>query len=108
MEEEISYQLQYDERLGIKRPVLFVEYEQLSRSEQEMFEEACQQISSEIPDRIRYFEKEYLEYFDSLSQAEHEEMFEHMIKKMNDISRCISELNLLYLYIEGTYLGSNH
>lgn len=97
----------FDPRLGLKRPRLNVEYEALSKEQQETFELGCLQICAEIPEQIRQFEQQYMNYYTQLTNVEDESVFDQLNAKMNDLSSRINDLNLLYLTIEGTYLGAN-
>lgn len=102
----MKYTLKQDERLGISKPVLFVEYEQLSIQEQADFELLCQTVCAKIPETIRLFEHRYMKYFDQLDQVD-ETGFYELMGEMNEISSCISDLNLLYLWIEGNFLSNS-
>ena len=99
-----AFELCYDEELGLMRPVLHVEYESLSPEKRQEFEWACQQVCAEIPDRLHQFEQSYMELYEKLKDTEDEELFYKTNEKMNELSKKISEINLLYLQIEGTYL----
>jgi hypothetical protein len=102
------FELRYDPRLKLERPYLFVEYDQLPAPVQEEFEFACQRVCAQIPDKIKEFERKYLQIYESLKEAKDEEFFAFM-DELNEISSIICDLNLLYLHIEGTYLsGSVH
>jgi hypothetical protein len=106
--EQRWFELRYDPRLKLKRPYLYVEYEDLPVSVQEEFEFACQRVCAQIPDRIKEFEQKYLQIYEALKEAKDEEFF-LLMDQLNEISSIICDLNLLYLHIEGTYLsGSVH
>jgi hypothetical protein len=97
----------FDERLGIPRPCLTVEYEELPLEARYRFELGCQQVVSEIPARIRSFEQRYLTLYESLSEVTSEQELDERMAEMNEISSCIADLNVLYFHIEGTYIGAN-
>jgi hypothetical protein len=102
----MKYTLQQDNRLGVARPVLFVDYEQLSTEEQASFELLCQTTSAQIPEAIKRLEQQYMERFTKLDQVEEDEFYT-LMDEMNELSSCICDLNLLYLWIEGKFLSSN-
>jgi hypothetical protein len=104
---EPPFSFVFDPRLGLKRPRLNREYEALTLEQQEAFELGCLQICAEIPEQIRQFEQQYMYYFAQLTEVDDESFFDQLNAKMNDISSRINDLNLLYLTIEGTYLGAN-
>lgn len=97
----------FDERLGIRRPRLFVDYEELSTARRHRFELGCQEVCSEIPSRIRWFEKRYMTLFEALNETSSETELDRLLDEMNELSSCIADLNVLYLHIEGTYIGAN-
>lgn len=97
----------FDERLGIHRPRLFVDYEELSRDNRHRFELGCQEVCAEIPERIRLLEERYMNLFEALNEMATEAEWERLMDEMNDLSSCIADLNVLYLHIEGTYIGAN-
>lgn len=100
------YELYYDPRLKIERPLLHVDYEELSEAERAEFEVMCQRVCSRIPVQIQSFEKAYMERFETLEQTEEDDAFYAMLNEMNEISSCISDLNVLFLHIEGRFLAS--
>lgn len=100
------YELCYDTRLQIERPYLHVRIDELSEVEREAFEVVCQQVCSRIPVQIQVFEKKYMERFTALESAEEDDMFFDLLQEMNEISSCISDLNVLFLQIEGRFLAS--
>lgn len=103
----IPYQFHYDPLLQVDRPYLLISYEKMTVDEQEDFEVRCQEVCAYIPERIRQFEGKYMYYFDQLAHVESDNDFERITNNMNEISSCISDLNLLYLYIEGSFLGAS-
>lgn len=104
---EPPFSLVFDSRLGLKRPRLHTEYEALTPEQQEAFELACLEICAEIPERIRLYEQQYMHYYAQLTDVEDESVFDRLNAQMNDLSSRINDLNLLYLTIEGRYLGAN-
>lgn len=101
------FSIEFDERLGVYLPQLEVEYEQMSKEHQHEFELQCQQICSQIPERIRVLEQEYMKIYEALKEAEDDAEFMRYNDQMNELSRTICDLNLLYLHIEGSYLGAH-
>lgn len=104
---ERPYEFRYDARLGIDRPVLHVAYERLSKAEREAFEYKCQQVCSRIPLRIQALERTYMTRYAELEHAEADTDYFAILNEMNDISSRISELNVLFLHIEGRFLASD-
>lgn len=100
------FELQYDARLNIERPLLHVAYEELTEEEREEFEVLCQKVCSRIPVQIQNFEREYMKRFAELEQMEEDSQFYVLLDEMNEISSCISDLNVLFLHIEGRFLAS--
>ncbi|MBD1373168.1 hypothetical protein IC620_12460 [Hazenella sp. IB182357] len=100
-----SYEIYFDDRLGMNRPRLLVDYDSLSAEQQQEFELKCQEICSYIPERIKAFESRYMSYYEQLKEADDETFFLYN-EEMNQISEIICDLNLLYLYIEGNFLNS--
>lgn len=100
------YELVHDERLRIERPVLHVAYDQLSQEQQDEFEMVCQRVCAQIPPQIKRLEQAYMDCFERLKQADGDEVFYKIMKKMNDISSQICDLNVLFLQIEGSFLAS--
>jgi len=101
------FSFQYDERLGVMRPRLEVEYEEMPKALQHEFELRCQQICSQIPERIKELEREYMKRYEALKEIDDEDEFLRVNDEMNELSRTICDLNLLYLHIEGVYLGAH-
>jgi hypothetical protein len=101
------FEFRYDERLNLPLPLLHVEYEELPEAARQEFELKCQEICSLIPERIKELERLYLARYDQLWDVENEESFLKLNDEMNELSRTICDLNLLYLHIEGTYLDAN-
>ncbi|WP_091567465.1 hypothetical protein [Melghirimyces thermohalophilus] len=97
----------FDERLEVTRPLLHVEYESMPTEVRHQFELKCQQICATIPEKLKEWERRYLERFEALNQAEDEAEFDRLWEEMDRISSRIADLNLLYLHIEGKNLGAN-
>ncbi|SEM67240.1 hypothetical protein [Lihuaxuella thermophila] len=102
-----AYEIRFDERLGIDRPLLHVEYEELPEELRQEFELKCQEVCARIPERIKCLEQEYLDRYEALKEAEDDETFYRLTDEMNDLSKTICDLNILFLYIEGTFLASS-
>lgn len=100
------YELQYDPRLNIDRPLLHVDYEDLTEVERQEFEVLCQKVCSRIPVQIQNFERQYMQRFRELDQIEEDSQFYVLLDEMNEISSCISDLNVLFWHIEGRFLAS--
>jgi hypothetical protein len=97
----------YDNRLGVLLPLLHVEYEEMPKALQDEFEYKCQEICSQIPEQIKQLERAYMEKYEALQEIDDEEHFLQLNDELNDLSKRICDLNLLYLHIEGTYLAAN-
>ncbi len=102
-----AFEFRYDEEINLMRPVLHVDYESLNLEERQEFDWGLQQISAQIPDRIQQFEQEYMNLYETLKSTEDDASFFRINEEMNKVSKKISELNLLYLHIEGTHLHAN-
>lgn len=102
-----AFEFRYDEEIDLMRPVLHVDYESLNPEERQEFEWRLQQVSAQIPDRIQQFEQDYMHLYETLKATEDDEAFFRINEEMNKVSKKISELNLLYLQIEGTHLHAN-
>jgi hypothetical protein len=98
----MKYTMKQDERLGLARPVLLTPYDQLNTEEQASFELLCQSVCARIPETIKQFELKYMENFEALEWVD-EEKFYQLMSEMNEISSCICDLNLLFLWIEGNF-----
>lgn len=99
------YEMYYDERLQIHRPILHVDYNELEKPLQAEFELLCQQVCANIPEQIKRFEEVYLQTFESLKEIEDEDQFLAINEQMNDLSSRISDLNILFLHIEGSFIA---
>jgi hypothetical protein len=102
----MKYTTRKDIRLGVTRPILVVSYDQLTVVEQADFELLCQTVSAEIPEAIKQFEITYMQKFDALAEVD-EAGFYRISEEMNEISSCICDLNLLFLWIEGNFLSKS-
>ncbi|SFX72971.1 hypothetical protein SAMN04487866_12029 [Thermoactinomyces sp. DSM 45891] len=100
----MPYEMIYDSRLQIRRPILHVDYDELESDVQAEFELLCQQVCACIPEQIKCFEIEYLMTFDSLKEVEDEKLFFAINEQLNDLSSRISDLNILFLHIEGSFV----
>lgn len=101
------YEFVYDQRLQVNRPLLHVEYDDLPIQAQHTFELKCQEVCALIPPQIKAFEQQYMEKFDRLNQATDDKEFYQLLDEMNELSSRISDLNVLFLHIEGTYIATS-
>lgn len=103
-----TYEFIYDEELGIEKPILYVPMEQLSEEDQSSLYHKMEQISGQIPERIRELERKYETLYARFSEEDHiqDDRFYSRMEEMNEISRKIGELNILYLQMQGKYLTS--
>lgn len=92
----------YDDRIELEMPVIYVPLEQWNPEETAEFFDKTQGISSKIPAKIHEFDKRYMKKYEELQHQP--EMFFEIMEELNDLSGKISELNVLYLRIEGTFL----
>lgn len=95
----------YDDRIEMDMPVIYVPIEQWNPEDKVEFFDRTQGISSKIPSKIQEFDKRYMKKYDELQY--HPEMFFEIMEELNDLSGKISELNVLYLRIEGKFLHSD-
>ncbi|SFS47022.1 hypothetical protein [Marininema halotolerans] len=102
-----TYELVFDQRLQIRKPLLHVDYEELSLEEQEQFEWLCQEICAEIPPRIQELEAIYMKSFEVLYFAEDDATFFQLTTEMNELSCLIADLNVLFLHIEGKFIQTS-
>ncbi|MBE3555350.1 MAG: hypothetical protein IMW85_10285 [Thermicanus sp.] len=100
------FTIQYDQELGIEIPHLHVPFDQLDQREREELYVKMEEISGKIPERIRQLEHEYKEMYDRVSRENSDQTFFDGMERLNQISRLISELNILYLQMQGRYLTS--
>jgi hypothetical protein len=98
----MKYEFMYNSRVEIDMPVIHVPLEQWDTDERAHFYEKAQTVSSKIPAKILEFDKLYMKKYDELQQ--HPEAFFEIMDELNELSGKISELNVLYLRLEGTFL----
>ncbi len=97
----------YDPRIELDMPVIHIPMENWEAAEIADFYDKTQAITSKIPAKILEFDKIYMKKYEEL-QSRPEDFFEIM-EALNDLSGKISELNVLYLRIEGSFLhGDSH
>lgn len=92
----------YDPRIELDMPVIHIPMEAWEAAEIAEFYEKTQAITSKIPAKILEFDKLYMRKYEEL-QVRPDDFFEIM-DDLNELSGKISELNVLYLRIEGTFL----
>lgn len=102
----MKYTISQDDRLGLARPVLLTPYDKLNEEEQASFELLCQSVCAGIPEAIKRFERKYMQHFDALDEVDETEFYQ-LMNEMNEISSCICDLNLLFLWIEGNFLSKS-
>lgn len=102
----MKYTTKQDTRLGVLRPVLLASYEELNEEEQASFELLCQEVAAQIPEAIKRLERTYMGKFEQLSEVDERGFFQ-LTTEMNEISSCICDLNLLFLWIEGNFLAKS-
>ena len=101
----VPYEFRYDQRLQISKPHLYVTYEELSEEQREEYELLCQRACSGIPDQIHSLEEAYMACFEQLTTVEDDDQFHTLLDEMNELSSRISDLNVLYLQLEGHFLN---
>lgn len=104
---EKLYEIRFDERLQVDRPYLNIKYEDLPEKIQQEFELKCQEICSQIPEKIKSWEQKYMFRFEELRDVEDEKDFLKLTEEMNEISSVICDLNILFLTIEGSFISSS-
>jgi len=100
-----TYEWRFDPRLNIHRLILRVDSDRLAPKERAELALRYQEMAAQIPAQVRAFEQRYMACYEALKQAEDDESFYSLIDEMNDLSSRISDLNVLYLEIEGRYLA---
>ena len=100
-----TYEWRFDPRLNIRRLILRVDPDRLTPGERAELAVRYQEMAAQIPAQVKAFEKRYMACYEELKQAEDDESFYALIDEMNDLSSRISDLNILYLEIEGRYLA---
>jgi hypothetical protein len=99
------YEWRFDPRLNIRRLVLRADPDRLTDAERAELAARYQEMAAQIPAQVKAFEKRYMACYEELKQAEDDATFYSLIDEMNDLSSRISDLNILYLEIEGRYLA---
>lgn len=103
--ENSIYEWRFDPRLNINRLILHVDPDRLSQEEKKELALRYQEMAAQIPAQVNAFEKRYMACYEKLKQVEDDGDFYSLIEEMNDLSSRISDLNILYLEIEGRYLA---
>ncbi|RXT04133.1 hypothetical protein [Ammoniphilus sp. CFH 90114] len=98
----MKYTFIFDDRIELDMPVIYVPVEQWDQEETAAFFEKTQGITSQIPAKIQEFDKRYMQKYEELQHRP--ESFFEIMDELNELSGKISELNVLYLRIEGTFL----
>ncbi|WP_134701484.1 hypothetical protein [Ammoniphilus sp. YIM 78166] len=101
----MKYNFVYDRRIELDMPVIYVPFEEWNSEETAAFYERTQGITSKIPAKILEFDKRYMKKYEEL-QSRPEAFFEIM-DELNELSGKISELNVLFLRLEGTFIQSD-
>ncbi|MCF6092997.1 hypothetical protein L1765_03180 [Microaerobacter geothermalis] len=86
----------YDKRLGISLPVLHVEWEELSREEQQSIIHQWEEIRGKIPDRILELEKQIKEKQELLATEEHFESSCRLNCEISELASIINDLNIWF------------
>lgn len=92
----------YEPRIELEMPVIHIPMEDWEAAEVAEFYDKAQSITAKIPAKILEFDKLYMRKYEEL-QARPDDFFEIM-DDLNELSGKISELNVLYLRIEGSFL----
>lgn len=100
----MKYEFVYDPRTEIDMPVIYTPFEEWSTEEKSEFYQKTQVISSKIPAKILEFDKRYMNKYEELHDKP--DAFFEIMDELNELSGKISELNVLFLRIEGTFLFS--
>lgn len=100
-----TYEWLFDSRLNIRRLILRVDPDQLTPGEKAELAIRYQEMAAQIPVQIKVFERRYMACYEELKQAEDDESFYSLVEEMNDLSSRISDLNILYVQIEGRHLA---
>lgn len=103
-----EFEFVYDEEIGIEKPILYVPLERLSQSDRSILFHKIEQISGQIPERIRELEEQYEQMYNAYTQQEpaNDEQFYDNMEAINALSRKIGELNIWYLRMQGKHLTS--
>lgn len=102
------YEFVYDEEIGIEKPILYVPFDELSDEARTSLYHKMEQISGQIPERIRELEALYSEMYRTYTDQSpaSDELFYDNMEHINAISRKIGELNIWYLRMQGRHLTS--
>lgn len=103
-----SYEFIYDPEIEIEKPILHVPFEKLSKEDLSSLHHKMEQISGQIPERIRELERKYKEMYQQYTDQEpkNDEQFYANMEQINALSRKIGELNIWYLRMQGRHLTS--
>ncbi|RKD25086.1 hypothetical protein BEP19_04500 [Ammoniphilus oxalaticus] len=101
----MKFKFEYNEKIELEKPLILVPMERWNQREIDEYYGKARKISAQIPSRIRQLDEQYMEKYESL-QLNPDDFFEIM-EELNGISSKISELNALYLKIEGKHLQSD-
>lgn len=98
----------YDEEIGIEKPILHVPFDKLNKEELSSLHHKMEQISGQIPERIRELERKYQEMYKKYTDQEpkNDQQFYDNMEHINALSRKIGELNIWYLRMQGKHLTS--
>lgn len=100
----MKFNFVYDDRTELEVPVIYVPMEYWEPQEKAEFYDRAQSITSKIPAKILELDKRYMTKYEELQ--ENPDDFFTIMDELNDLSGKISELNVLYLRIEGHFLQS--
>lgn len=103
-----TYEFIYDPEIGIEKPILYVPMEKLSKDDRSTLHHKMEQISGQIPERIRELERTYQEMYHQYTSKEpkNDQEFYSNMEQINALSRKIGELNIWYLRMQGKHLTS--
>lgn len=100
----MKYEFIYDTRIEVDKPVIHVPVEEWSTEDFSNFMDESQRITSKIPAKILEIDKRYMEKYEELQIRP--DFFFEIMDELNEMSGKISELNVLYLQLEGKFLYS--
>ncbi|MBE3596893.1 MAG: hypothetical protein IMW86_07625 [Hydrogenibacillus sp.] len=100
---DAAFTFEYDERLGLRLPVLHKPYDAMTEDERARLLLILENVSGRIPERIRDLERRYLELYRQ-AQSEEGEAFFRIMEEASALSAAIAELNVLYWNIQGHFL----
>jgi len=98
----MKYAFVYDPRIEMNMPVIYEPMEEWTSEEMAHFNDQALSITAQIPAKILEFDKRYMKKYDALE--EDPERFFEIMEDLNELSGKISELNVLYLRLEGKFL----